>query len=54
MNGKMWKVTSTIDRECLLPLRWHLKNLSKIAGQEAYAFVMPITDEEADSAEYNL
>lgn len=44
---------STIDRECLLPLRWHLKNVSKIAGQEAYTFVMSITDEEADPVKYN-
>ncbi|MGM0375638.1 MAG: hypothetical protein ACQEQ0_02580 [Bacteroidota bacterium] len=32
----------------------NVKNLSTIAGQEAYTFVMPITDEETDTVEYNL
>ena len=30
------------------------KNLSTIAGMESYEYVMPITDEEVDSVEYNL
>jgi hypothetical protein len=30
------------------------KNLSTIAGQESYTFVMPITDEDAQSVELNL
>jgi hypothetical protein len=30
------------------------KNLSTVAGQENYIFVMPINDEEVDSVQYNL
>ena len=30
------------------------KNLSTVAGQESYTFVMPITNEAAESVEYNL